>query len=731
MEKLYFYDDDDGVVLCYKIPGTLIDSSGVYYKNADGDLFNHTNYESDPNAYQTDYYNNSYASYFEDVIDNGYHSNPKKPVLFTVDGTPLTDPLYAYKGAYTLIGNTLNRVGICRDVMADVITAGKFTVLNTSQLVGNDVYAEYGGGSTTTMYISGNPETGSKLLSRNPDKYQIISLQGLSNFNYYTDIDSLPRFNGIYTPDEYSSDHYYSNANYLTNLVDTRASCFEPMLNRLRSGNFYPYSIDGKNEIYAPYILNRIGKCVAITHAFDVNMYSIINFGDGTPPVAIFTDPLPTGYHVSGNIAYDYWSGVYNDLDSRDYPPDVSPLNRPNFDSPEGYYNIQYNNSDPYIMRMRDYRATHKYANNGTYNITIESYAVYDSTGSDAGTDVIHTTNRYSVTITDAADQDIIYFKVPKEFDHLYINGVRCPVVEEADDYNVVGLDVTGFNWLLGKIVAGRRDAVLCKLPLLADTNYVKYQCRIEMSRTHYVRNTNTQSDDEFTTNYDPVVADMQYDAKSQLYYVDDLAGKSGVADFNCMRYREDPSEDSIEYEQDVNITISGVQGDNTVTTLGTYHAYEFPDGLILALDGNSFDTIDVVEHYRSWEPFFARRSIQVAEFENDYIRSTKDELQYVKTTRNYKNVYFLSDYTNMVNVLSVFNGDAIAPLTLWRSDTYYPKYTTPYVSNDSFISETPEAVAILTEACIGKTYDLRNAVPWKTFFPGCYCVDAPLELYK
>ena len=84
-----------------------------------------------------------------------------------------------------------------------------------------------------------------------------------------------------------------------------------------------------------------------------------------------------------------------------------------------------------------------------------------------------------------------------------------------------------------------------------------------------------------------------------------------------------------------------------------------------------------------------------------------------------------------MVNVLSVFNGDAIAPLTLWRSDTYYPKYTTPYVSNDSFISETPEAVAILTEACIGKTYDLRNAVPWKTFFPGCYCVDAPLELYK
>ena len=35
-----------------------------------------------------------------------------------------------------------------------------------------------------------------------------------------------------------------------------------------------------------------------------------------------------------------------------------------------------------------------------------------------------------------------------------------------------------------------------------------------------------------------------------------------------------------------------------------------------------------------------------------------------------------------------------------------------------------------VTEDCIGKTYDLRDVIPWKTYFPSCFCNNAPLELY-
>jgi hypothetical protein len=333
---------------------------------------------------------------------------------------------------------------------------------------------------------------------------------------------------------------------------------------------------------------------------------------------------------------------------------------------------------------------------------------------SDSGFRVTETTTTYSLTVTDASSQDIIYFKVPKEFDHIYINGVRCPTVEQADDYNVVGLDVTGYNWLLGKICAGRRDVVLCKLPLLADTNYTKYQCRIQLTRT------GQQMDPQ---NFDQTF-DMLYDAKSQLYYVDDLATKV-VSDINCKYYTVTSAGDTSSYNASFTITITGVDQNNDATELKRYTGDTFPDGVVLV--PNSSNLEDFMAHYSGWEPYFARSSIQVAEFENDYIRNTTDSLPYIRESRSEPK--FLSDCPYEQDIVQSFGNDIVRPLTNDASPYYTKTYATEFDRQEGVNSNN--AVAILTEACIGKTYDLRYALPWKTFFPSCFCTDSPLSVHN
>jgi hypothetical protein len=88
-----------------------------------------------------------------------------------------------------------------------------------------------------------------------------------------------------------------------------------------------------------------------------------------------------------------------------------------------------------------------------------------------------------------------------------------------------------------------------------------------------------------------------------------------------------------------------------------------------------------------------------------------------------------MSDYSNLSDVSSAFGSDAILPLADYHNPTYRPTYTagSGYIPSNG----TTNDVVILTEACIGKTYDLRNVIPWKTFFPGCYCNNAPLTIYN
>lgn len=695
MDKVYMTNDYGRIIPHYRISGTDIDNGNVYYKNDDGDLFSHATYENDSNYMN---YEGSFSEYLASRVFDGSDA----VVMYDSNGDPLVgSDIYWGDYAYRLNNGELIEIGCNNEVAAKLIADGNFVIYNTAALLGSDIYQQHQN-DTTNLPIQNN-DGASKLVTRYPARYEALAVFGLDNMSYYegTDIDYIPR--GKITNNVYAENDIYYNWSYFTNAVSSRSSCFEPLLNNLRGDDYSGNSIYGRVETYGPYIINRVGKCVAITHAPDVGMYSKINFGDGTGQKIIFTDPA--GSYFDKSLIDECWIG--NNLGNN-----ATPTRRPSWS--DSYATDQ----DPYLTRMRDYRAVHRYASNGTYTITIESYAICDAGGSDNGTAITHTTHTFNLTVGDASDQDIIYFKIPQEFDHLYINGVRCPVVEQGDDYNVVGLDVTEYNWLLGKMCAGRRDVVVCALPSISTTNYVKYQCHLQVTQSYFDNDT---SNDVVVNSVDQTF-DMTFDSKSQLYYVDNLAGKLNIPDFGC-RYFNDGNDDVKEYSYSGTATIYGVAQDNSTTEVVNF-SYD-PCYSKIRSSTNTYG-VEISSYYYNWEPYFALSSIQVAEFENDYVRTTKDDLPYVRSSR--WTAKFMSDYPSLTSIKQVFGNDAITPLCEHFCSEYYDTYTTSYDP----VNGTPgiDAVVILTEACIGKTYDLRNAVPWKAFFPSCYCVDTPLSIY-
>jgi hypothetical protein len=566
-------------------------------------------------------------------------------------------------------------------------------------LLGNNVYQQYKDNTTALpIYDTSNA---SNLVTRYGDRYRAAVLYGLENMSYVEgSIDDMSR--SQISPWQWLDTYY--NSSYFIAPVNSRANCFDPMLNALRALDFLPEALDNKPETYGPYIINRVGRCVTITHAPDLNIYSKIDFGDGTGQKVIFTDPESHDFREC--LIKDCWCG-HQSLGN--YGEHTS---RPSWG--DSYAT----NKDPYLAIMRDYRGVHRYANNGTYTITIESYCIHDTNGSDSGANIVHTTYSFDITVGDAEDQEIIYFKIPKEFDHIYINGVRCPLVERADDYNVVGLDVTGYKGLLGKVCAGRCDVIMCALPLINTTNYVKYQCRLNLTRNNW----DSRMSRVIATDTADTIFDMSFDPRTQLYYVDNLADKLNIPDFSCL-YFYDENNNRCLYTTDCYINAYGVSPDNSTTKIREW-VFSPAAGRIYAPSDS--EGVPIPSSYYGWQPFFTRSSIQVAEFENDYVRITKDNLPYVRESRY--QAKFMSDYTSMTSIPSVFGDDAVTPVNSNFSPKYYSTYRTNYDPTDG----TPgiEAVVVLTEACIGKTYDLRNALPWKAFFPSCYCVDAPLNIY-
>ena len=58
-----------------------------------------------------------------------------------------------------------------------------------------------------------------------------------------------------------------------------------------------------------------------------------------------------------------------------------------------------------------------------------------------------------------------------------------------------------------------------------------------------------------------------------------------------------------------------------------------------------------------------------------------------------------------------------------------YTSYKSDYLGTGA--GSGRNSSVILSRGCIGNTYDLRDVIPWKTYFPGCFYTGEPLELYE
>ena len=699
-EKKYILDTWGDVNLYYVIPGSLITSKEVYYRaTRDGVMYNADSYQLDPDLYTSDYDTTPYAQYFDGLFTI-CTDQWLEPILYA-NGEPLIPTgLYGYKPCYSYNNGELQYTDTVGDMLSKIITLSM--PKNTTYIKGNTIANNYEPGDMP-IYTQWDYYPVCDLVGGVPGVsendiplHYTVPLKGLDNLVYNENFDDIPRSIRYGTS---------TNSAHVVNTVDTRASCFRSLLNDFRNAvlskdpneTFY-YQ---KKEVYAPYILNQVNRTIAITHAPDICAYSTINFGDNTDPVTIYTAGLHEIADAS-RLYNDYWAG------------DTSCSHRPRQLADSNHDDDGEGNEDAYLPRMRDYRGVHTYSRDGEYTVTIDTYFISDDNTSSGSTVASHVTSTHTVTINSQVQRDVIYFKVPKEIDHMYYHGVRCILTDNTnDEYNVLALDVTGYDWVLGKISAGRRNAVVFDLPNLADTPYkeYKYNMKIYDENNEFITGTLSES--------------LDYDVVNSLYY------KENVGDdvFNALDQQGTYT---------VYINLVGVRSDNDdevelYTQTGTidypYYITNILDETItyLRFVENSYTemtepislSIGSWSGYAGWKPIFSRGSIQVAEFEVDYVRNNKTYLPYIHDERGSSNDYFMSDYPNTDSVMETFP-EALTVYTL----------PTANLQQVSVGNESKPQVCILTEDCIGKTYDLRDVIPWKTYFPSCFCNNAPLELY-
>lgn len=700
-DKKYILDTWGGVKLYYTIPGSLITSKEVYYRaTRSGVMYNADSYQLDTQLEVSDSGATPYGEYFAWLCT--YCTDIWNEPAIYANGEPLIPTgLYGDESCYNYNNGELQYTDTIGNMLSKIITLSMSR--NTTYINGNTIVSNYEPGDMP-IYSQWDHYPVCDLIGGVPGVsendiplHYAVPLKGLDNLVYNENFDDIPR-----------SIEYYgtsTNSAYAVNTVDTRASCFRSLLNDFRNAvlskdpnEMFFYN---KKEVYAPYILNQVNRTISITHAPDICAYSTINFGDNTDPVTIYT----AGLHEIADASHlysNYWS---ENLSYSHRPVQLADSNHD--DDGKG-------NEDAYLPRMRDYRGVHTYSRDGEYTVTIDTYFISDSDTSSGSTIASHVTSTHTVTINSQVQRDVIYFKVPKEIDHMYYNGVRCILTDNTnDEYNVLALDVTGYDWVLGKISAGRRNAVIFDLPNLADTPYkeYKYNMKIYDENNEFITGTLSES--------------LDYDTVNSLYYKENAG--DGVFD---------------SFDQPgtytVYINLIGVRSDNDdevelYTQTGTLHypnyANNFFDETItyLRFVENSYTemmqpislSIGGWNGYAGWKPIFSRGSIQVAEFEVDYVRNNKTYLPYIHDERGSSNEYFLSDYPNIDSVMETFP----EALTVYT-------FPTANLQQVSFGDESKPQVCILTEDCIGKTYDLRDVIPWKNYFPSCFCNNAPLELY-
>lgn len=706
--KVYIKDEDDYIQPYYVIPGSLITSKEIYYKSyPSGELYNADSYTLDPNLYISDYGTTPYSSSLSSMM---YNNNDAGIATIYANGEELVPAdVYYSSSCMSFKNNTLEYINSLDEVLPLIIVNASIGY-NNAYILGNDIYDNYAEGdmpiyrnnsSNVCQLVGGVPGT---YLSGSPGHY-CVDLSGVDNIRYNESFDNMPR---IMEYDSYPGE--YTNSAFNVNVVDTRDKCFKLLLNSFRnfvlndSNSGFEYT---RKEVYAPYVFNQVNRTVSITHAPDICAYSVINFGDNSDPVVIYTsglDEIASAYELYEK----YWT---DDPDYSERPPQFGD---------HDHWGQTYNNVDAYTPRMRDYRGVHTYARDGEYTITIDTYTISDSNGSSNSTVVSHVVSTHNVVINSQVERDIIYFKVPKEIDHMYFHGVRCILTDDSnDEYNVVALDVTGYNWLLGCVASGVQDALLFDLPELSETPYSEYKYEV-IERIL-----------ENGEAYDySISGTLEYDRTNNLFYKLFRDGEEFIS----------RPEDYGNYN--TVIKIIGVREDNgdeieLYQYSGTIYGYSYDyitsgffDSAIIYLRfaENTFDSL-INEHrlelnscYRGWLPILSLGAIQVAEFEDDATRNSKEYINRVHDERGPRNTWYQYGYPDKGKFWSIMGNGEIRyegedqPLNEieWAASRRYNKvYPWAHDANNQLV--------ILMPGCIGNTYDLREVVPWRTYFPAYF----------
>ena len=112
-------------------------------------------------------------------------------------------------------------------------------------------------------------------------------------------------------------------------------------------------------------LVNRVGNTVTIVHAPDIVAYSVINFGDGSAPVIMYTNPRP----YSSDIPV--WSSENGD------------------NSVYEHENLIF---ESIMYRECDYRGVHTYKTSGTFVISVDMYYLGTNLSSGSSSSVLNVT---------------------------------------------------------------------------------------------------------------------------------------------------------------------------------------------------------------------------------------------------------------------------------------------------------------------------------------------------
>lgn len=494
-----------------RIPGYLIDNRNIYYKNADGNLISVGDIAHDNRSYTTQSYDGAYFDYFDekilsDNVNGNLYANVTKD---GVDSIEIVVPNHAedvyssneYSSVYTISNGETVYVGYFGTILSNLYSSGK-AVISLDGI--ND---DTGDRFRLSMWYqdswSDEPYEVSRQFSAIQSYTQIVlnlnviparvydDQYGISGIKYsdYTDADGDGDYGEIpYDPDtdgdgvddcgypvsgpiragfrvsgepgEYAtySEDVATGYPVIGMLCDTfqgvkTQNADEVMSYTIVSNLGY---IDRLHQPQPMILMNKVGKTITLTHAVDIIARSVIDFGDGSAPVVIYCNGK---HHVASQpISTLLWGSGYSAFDGLQPDSDLQCTYGQYYQSA---IKMDDGSFDEIKFRERDYRGEHTYNRAGTYVITVDTYyfgnkladtsSYYD--GRDLYVYKIHSTKE--VVIQDNEQQDLIYFKIPKEIPNLYVNGYRCPVVQTTEDANIVALNVTGYDWVnYGKILS-------------------------------------------------------------------------------------------------------------------------------------------------------------------------------------------------------------------------------------------------------------------------------------